>query len=794
MDGETVEEVLGKVCSGSITAPIELAGPDTVARIESGIAVPAAHAGGALQHCPDGQIPAALSAVAMKALRRDRGQRYQSVTELAKDIEAYQTGFATSAEEAGALTLIRLFILRHRTLAAAASLIVLLTIGFLFKLFQSERKATRNAELATANAQTAKTNEERAEAHAKESQTNAAKALAEAVRASATERVALTETEATRKALARANLALAEAAFREHDGAAMRAALREVPEDLRDLNYAYLAPRSDTSLATLRTRASGHISGVAAHPRRPGIFAIAGDDHQVTLMEARTGRPLTSFPIGLGNNYGRGYLLAFSPDGSRLAVANRSGTKIAIFRGDSGERLAEWATVPPEAIEFNRDGTRLLVVPLQRSLKLNETESLRVHETLTGRQVWAHNAGSAWIRACFVSSGEAVLAVFSERTLKLLDAQDGREVRALPDSRHFVHCIAISPDGQFALLGDEQGGVRKLRLADGQVVLDFRAAEFIVRSLAFTPDGQRFAALVVPANQTYRRVQLRDAGTGAPLLALSGVEGTPDRIKVHPLSAEMIVAGPVTKCWDVFQLPAKWIFPATVNDPWAGFWGRDDWVLFPNPTGSFVVQQLASAGSAEIWISGRETIGKRVTVSADGRRVLTGGAEVPCKLFERDGTTVKELATWSSRRALPWTQLDAGGQRLLAGQTIFDAATGAELARLALGNLASRTGTWVGSKHVVLEGYQDARNYLNLFEASSGKRLLSTLTPNTRIMSLAGAPDGSTLAEVGQDKLVRIRDRDTAPPSIFSMVMAVRATPKPPSASRSKTSSPTNSM
>src|SRR5476651_321816 len=51
-----------------------------------------------LPHCPGGRVPAALSAVAMKALSVRREQRYQSVAAFSGDVEAYQGGFATGAE------------------------------------------------------------------------------------------------------------------------------------------------------------------------------------------------------------------------------------------------------------------------------------------------------------------------------------------------------------------------------------------------------------------------------------------------------------------------------------------------------------------------------------------------------------------------------------------------------------------------------------------------------------------------------------------------------------------------
>ncbi len=117
-----------------------------------------------LPHLPDGCVPASLSAVVMKALARHPVNRYQTVQELQREIEAYQTGFATRAEKAGLLKQIGLLIQRHKrefSIAfAAAGILLVMTVCFIWNLRASERRAERNADLATRNAEVATKNAE----------------------------------------------------------------------------------------------------------------------------------------------------------------------------------------------------------------------------------------------------------------------------------------------------------------------------------------------------------------------------------------------------------------------------------------------------------------------------------------------------------------------------------------------------------------------------------------------------------------------------------------------------------
>jgi len=73
VDGKTVTEVLLKVSDGKIVPPEERA--------------------------PDRGTPKELSAVAMKAMEKNRRRRYQSVSELAQDIRLFLEGRAVSARE-----------------------------------------------------------------------------------------------------------------------------------------------------------------------------------------------------------------------------------------------------------------------------------------------------------------------------------------------------------------------------------------------------------------------------------------------------------------------------------------------------------------------------------------------------------------------------------------------------------------------------------------------------------------------------------------------------------------------
>ncbi|MBE7496560.1 MAG: protein kinase [Verrucomicrobiaceae bacterium] len=155
VEGKTLEEVLQRVRTGEVVAPSQFGATAPTGKKAAKGEVLEARKIKPLPHIESGRVPAALSSVVMKALTLDKAKRYQSVPEFAADIEKYQSGFATLAEEAGLLTHLRLLVQRHRREfavgLAAWLLITALGIWFVVHLRAKERETRRQAEIAQQN-------------------------------------------------------------------------------------------------------------------------------------------------------------------------------------------------------------------------------------------------------------------------------------------------------------------------------------------------------------------------------------------------------------------------------------------------------------------------------------------------------------------------------------------------------------------------------------------------------------------------------------------------------------------
>ena len=414
VEGKDVSALLNQVLRGDIIPPT------------------LATRGKKLPHLPDGSVPDALSAVAMKALALNRDARYRSAAELARDISAYQAGFATAAEKAGTLTQLRLFIRRHRVLSAAAVVIVLLTAFFITRLSHERDVAETNADLAKRNAGEAKRNEAKAKSNEKDARQAA---------------------ENLRRENARANINLADAALLATDLPGMVAALERCPEDLRDQPWGYLNAKRDESLGELKVPDFEVLVGLAAVPGRPGEFALANAGGDIGIVESASGKLLRRFATSQ-----RGYAqLGFSGDGRLLGVASGNRRSVELFDVATGARQGAVELAGNSGLQFalNSDGTRLVAITVTGK-PAPLAVACQLYDTATSRPLWARAREGAFSSALIHPDGKRVMLAGhgQMRLWWLLDAADGRELARLS-----VYPVwqSLSRDGRLLAIGTPTG-------------------------------------------------------------------------------------------------------------------------------------------------------------------------------------------------------------------------------------------------------------------------------------------------------------------------------------------------
>ena len=734
VEGETVADILDKVRSGDIKPPSTITAPDS-----SNPNSPRPPAS-AFPHLPHGRMPSAISAVAMKALAADADDRYQTVTKLAADVEAYQDGFATSAEDAGLMTQLRLLIQRNRREFAigfaAWTIITTLAVWFVINLRDSERRALKGESDARAAEQTA---------------TNATE-------------VAIREKELARQALANTSLALADAALREGDGGAMQAALKNVPENLRGQTWRYLSNRADSSIARVQT-GRREDDAVAPDPTRPGVFAVADRDGLVAVINVRTGERLLEFAPAFPKSTARHHpFLAWSPAGRRLAIGRSDRGGIVIHDARNGSHLSTLGDHASGELRFSPDGRRLLQNDVRADL-------LRMWDTELGEESWTYRPKVGHeVHGVFHPDGQHVVAFDLRSGIALLDVQTGELARLVISEEAATAALSVSPNGDACVIGKPEGAVFVIDLKSGQKRFGLHLPSTRPQRLAFTGDSRRLIThCVLPDGR--HSIRVWSVETGEPLDTVLGGQGINGGIAVHPVSGELFVTGKPSRVWDLAGPPRRWTLGKSWNATLA-YCGADDLLVAPAGNRMSGLVRLDGERAHALWRPQRGDYSV-VSASKDGQLAafIPPNKPAPIVLLRKLRSPTGPEVTQHPATHVDLGRLSPSGKRIAivrkADIRVSDVET--DQSPLALNKEDLRkihALEWTGDEDHLIglgiafhdRGHPDSRERLLRWNSTTGKLEASIEHPSA-MNALAIAPDMSHLAEAGIDRMVRVRER-----------------------------------
>ena len=421
------------------------------------------------------------------------------------------------------------------------------------------------------------------------------------------------------------------------------------------------------------------------------------------VRDVDAGRDLLALPAE-----GASGVLAFSPDGGRLAVAGRD-HRIAVLGlpgGAVSSRLRGHGAAPV-ALAFSPDGSQLASAGMDRTLRIWGLPGGELRHTAA--------LGETWTGAlCFRPDGRRVAAAVGER-VRLFDADSGVEVLREPGHLGPVRRLAFSPDGDTLASGGEDGRVLLWNVPGGHWSLTLEAAPEPVLDLAFgAQGGELVAATRGPDMARF------DAELGGVLERLEGHGGGVARLLVGP-SGALVASG-----------------------------GLDGTLLFWEPTGALRAWRDGHAAA----LTGLALDPTRDLVASTGEdrmlRLWDLASNDPRAEHDLAGVTLRDLVLVPGRDLL----VGAGDDGALHGFTL-PALAPLPPVPLSKAPLVALTVSADGTQ-VVAAGDDGVLHALAPGDPSS---LESWPSYQGRAAALAFSPDGRTLASGGEDGTVLLWNR-----------------------------------
>jgi len=417
--------------------------------------------------------PSELVAVCEKAMAGDPDERYQTVMQMADDLQAWMEGRVVHAYESGAWARVRKWGKRNRVLVQSLVAVLVVSAGVVVLQQQSTIR-----------------------------QVNAKRR------------------EALRSGYA-ANINAADLGLRMHEIGEAKRRLLDCDTELRGWEWQHLMLRSDTSVAILRAH-EAEVRAVASSPDGQWI-ASASDDGTIRLWNAVT-RRVERVLEGHGDVV---TAVAFHPDSTRLASGSQdrtvriwdveNGTTVDMLDGHasrviaveygpegrlaSGEvdgRIVIWGATDDEPpIELETPGEKVHSLAFDpatgRLASGHSTGIVRVWEVEHAIQLTQKQIGPDAVRALEFDPTGSRLAASVSRYVFLLDAHDLSVRESLAGHKGLITSVAFSPAGSELVSASFDNTIRLWTTA-GRSLGSFIGHDDDVNGVAFLADGRHFVS------------------------------------------------------------------------------------------------------------------------------------------------------------------------------------------------------------------------------------------------------------------------------------------------------------
>lgn len=580
-------------------------------------------------------VPPELAAIAERALERDRSKRYVSARELAREVEAFQSGARVGAYAYSSFELLRRFVARNRVLTGAFAMLVvvlLVAVGFVTSAWQSAEEARRGQSLARARAEAVGARERQSRLQAQQATRDAQRNMAVAYQEKADRLLAARDHAGAR--------IFAAAALWHHPGNprgphhSKAERLRDEGRDREAISAAHSTLYQSRMHASLFGGAwlTGHTDEVWSTVWFPDgrRLATVSKDRTLRIWDASSGKCVATF-VALAPLLH----VAVSPDGTQVAAGGGNG-QVFFWNVSTGAPLRTLAAHkgPVLGLSFSPRGDMLATSGMDGNAKL--------WEVATGMEVAVFpHEGFALYAVAFSPKGETLaVAGFGAMgsRITLWDLRRRQWVADLTGHRGPVWSLSFSPDGALLASSGLDQSVRLWSVKDRRQEERLTHHEGDVAKVVFSPDGQVLASVGVD-----HMVSLYHLRSQTVVGRHQAHRGPVWSVAWCPKGQRLVTAS-----WDgtvrLWRVSAMGSLPCVVApDPFHRY-------LWHSPDGRHVYALSGSRARTFDTVEIKETepfLGHRgeirdLAMSLDGKKIATASADGTVRIW--DAATRKELA------------------------------------------------------------------------------------------------------------------------------------------------------
>jgi WD40 repeat protein len=512
-------------------------------------------------------------------------------------------------------------------------------------------------------------------------------------------------------------------------------------------------------------RLEGHRGWVRSLALSPDGKTLASGggwwDFSLRLWDLDSGKELACLEESQHGEIG---FVAFAPDGRTLYAARDY--EIAVWEAPGGRRLRTFKPLPEKsygfsAVTLSPDGRTLAVANLDvdrtRRFAALDAEgcTLRLLDAQTGKEVLRAAWKAKWLSHLAYSPDGRVLAVQDQHAIRLWTSDLDHELVRVPTPESDTNVFAFSPDGRALAVACRNGGgapfrIRVWDVKSGKERVQLPGHMHFVTDLTFSPDGRYLASASMDAS-----VRLWDLASGREVGPAAGHHGWVWGVAVSPDGKQVATtcSDQDVRLWDAATGRELRRLGGHEREVWAVAFSPDGAVL---ATGGFdQTVSLWNAGTGKqlhrLRLKGIEV--RAVAFSPDSRLLAAGGRGNDPDIHLWDVKTGREVGQLSLGKGGPVYALafSPDGKHLAAGDN-FDIRLWNVARKKQVPWFHPRAGNTVNSLAFSADGrvLLSASDKVQLWEALTGRERLRLPAPRwgaeQRLGAAALSADGRRIA------------------------------------------------
>ncbi|MCX6581903.1 MAG: pentapeptide repeat-containing protein [Candidatus Aminicenantes bacterium] len=402
---------------------------------------------------------------------------------------------------------------------------------------------------------------------------------------------------------------------------------------------------------------------------------------------------------------------------------------------------------------FSPNGRLMVSASKDHTIKIWDAEIGREIKTLKGHSASVNSAA-------FSPDGRFIVSASLDQTIKIWDAELGREIKTFKGHSVSVNSAAFSPNGKFIVSASSDNSIKLWDAENGREIRTLKGHTASVFSVAFSPNG----ASIVSASYD-RTIKIWDVETGREIRSLEGHTNVVNSAAFSPNGLTIVSASAdnTIKIWDADT--GKETRTLTGHA-----WGASS--AFFSPNGKSIVSQ-SSAHTIKLWdvetlkeirtLKGYSNWVYSATFSSNGRLIVSASSDHTLKLWDVEtGRETKTLKGHS--KTVRSAVFSPNGLSIVSASDdntikIWDAETGSEN-RTFKGHSDTILFAAFSPNGLSIVSASDD-NTIKIWDAETG-RLIRTLSGHSQaVNSAAFSLDGISIVSASADSTIKIWDAET---------------------------------